>query len=439
MEKKRLYSHLTFEERVAIEKGIEKQHSFSEIAEDIGKDRSTVSREVKRNRIRKRSELAMDRRICRHTNESCPVSKKCGICIKQSCCGCRKACSPSCLSFEEKECPALDKPPYVCNKCRKKLACSYPRYYYNAKNAENRANEILSSSRSGANLTDDEFRRLDRIVRDGLSRGLSPYQIIQQSGGEEGLGICERTFYAYINSGIFPGICRLDLPARMYKPRKKSIQRMYKVDKRCLDGRRYDDFLEYMESFGDDPPCIVEIDTVVGSPDSDGFCLLTIHFVKTRFQLAYVRKRNDSRSVADVFNLLYEKLGRDDFMRLFPVILTDNGSEFSDPAAIENAPDGTRRTRLFYTHPNSSFEKGSCEKNHVHIRQIIPKGSAIRISQSQAQLMMSHINSVPRKSLNGFSPVQLFSLLYGDGILDKLGISRIPADEITLKPSLLSM
>lgn len=437
MGKKRLYTHLTFEERVAIEKGIEKQQSFSEIAKDIGKARSTVSREVKRNRIKKRSEL--QKSICRYTKENCPVSKMCGVCLKKNCCGCRKACSASCQSFEERKCPQQARPPYVCNRCKKRPVCSYSRYYYNARDAEKRADEMLSGSRAGANLTSEEFERLDRIVRDGLRRGLSPYQIIQQSGGEEGLGICEKTFYTYINSGIFPGICRLDLPSRMYRPRRKNIQRMYKVDKRCLDGRRYEDFLEYMECFGADPPGIAEIDTVEGGYNAGSFCLLTIHFVKIRFQLAYVRERNDSRSVACTFNQLYEKLGKEDFIRLFPVILTDNGSEFSDPAAIETAPDGTCRTRLFYTHPNSSFEKGSCEKNHVHIRQIIPKGTEIRISQSQAQLMMSHINSAPRKSLNGFSPIQLFALLYGDEILDRLGITRIPADEITLKPSLLSM
>ena len=50
MEKK--HSHLTLDERIVIEQGIKRKMSFSAIAASIGKDRSTVSREVQRNRKR---------------------------------------------------------------------------------------------------------------------------------------------------------------------------------------------------------------------------------------------------------------------------------------------------------------------------------------------------------------------------------------------------
>ena len=78
---------------------------------------------------------------------------------------------------------------------------------------------MLTTSRQGVNLTPEEQERLDRIVRDGIARGLSPYQIICQNGGEEGLGICEKTFYSYINDGVFAGIGRGDTRARPYKKR----------------------------------------------------------------------------------------------------------------------------------------------------------------------------------------------------------------------------
>lgn len=62
------------------------------------------------------------------------------------------------------------------------------------------------------------------------------------------------------------------------------------------------------------------------------------------------------------------------FMKLFPVILADNGSEFSNPKAIEFDEDENRRTYMFYCHPSSPFEKSGCKVNHEFIRRIVPKG-----------------------------------------------------------------
>ena len=67
--------------------------------------------------------------------------------------------------------------------------------------------------------------------------------------------------------------------------------------------------------------------------------------------LAFPRERNDAKSVADIFDSLEEKLGRDMFSRIFGAVLTDNGSEFSDPVALEAEMDGVRRTRVFYCDP----------------------------------------------------------------------------------------
>ena len=174
------------------------------------------------------------------------------------------------------------------------------------------------------NLTEDGRLNLEAIVADGLGRGLSPYQIISQNGGEEGLGICEKTFYTYINSGVFNGINRLDMRAKMYKPRRKNIERMYKKDKLCLNGRRYEDYLEHMASFpAGSAPSVVEMDSVAGRAGTDDYCLLTIHFTSCNFQLAYVREKNTCESVEKVFKWLYETLEHEDFTALFPVILTD--------------------------------------------------------------------------------------------------------------------
>ena len=141
----------------------------------------------------------------------------------------------------------------------------------------------------------------------------------------------------------------------------------------------------------------------------------------------------------EALNRIEDDVGSSLFYRLFPVILTDNGSEFSNPRAIEEDPhDGNiLRTLVFYCHAGASFEKGACEVNHEFIRRVSPKGADIPLSQPKISLMMSHINSYAREGLNGRSPYDLFSLIYGEETLQKLGIQRIPAREIILKPELL--
>ena len=50
--------HLTLEQRILIENGLVENKSFSEIARSIGKDPSTVSKEVRRHaRVKERNNL----------------------------------------------------------------------------------------------------------------------------------------------------------------------------------------------------------------------------------------------------------------------------------------------------------------------------------------------------------------------------------------------
>lgn len=89
--------------------------------------------------------------------------------------------------------------------------------------------------------------------------------------------------------------------------------------------------------------------------------------------LAFLRDYNDSQSVIDIFNRLYLELRPDRFMELFKVCLADNGSEFSNPSAIEFDDQCNRRTFVFYCDPSAPYQKGSAERNHEFIRCFIPK------------------------------------------------------------------
>jgi len=181
---------------------------------------------------------------------------------------------------------------------------------------------------------------------------------------------------------------------------------------------------------------VVEMDTVEGV--KGGKVLLTLHFCDQQFMLAFIRDDNTSRSITFIFEKLYWELGPEVFLRLFPVILTDNGSEFTNPSAIEFDAQGNRRTRIFYCDPSSPYQKPAVENNHEFIRRVIPKGRSFNsFNQDDISLMMNHINSYTRKKLNNQSPYQVFSFLYGEEILKKLGAVYIPSQDVTLKPELL--
>ena len=98
--------------------------------------------------------------------------------------------------------------------------------------------------------------------------------------------------------------------------------------------------------------------------------------------------------------------------KTFGAILTDNGSEFKNPQLLETSLSGERRTFVFYCDPMASWQKGRLERNHEFIRYILPKGHPFdKLSRQSVVLMMNHINSTTRASLNGRTPFELASLL----------------------------
>jgi IS30 family transposase len=145
------------------------------------------------------------------------------------------------------------------------------------------------------------------------------------------------------------------------------------------------------------------MDTVEGV--KGGSVLLTIHFTDSRFMLAFLRASNTAASVIEIFNSLYGILGHELFEELFPVLLTDNGGEFSNPRAIDFNSEGKERARIFYCGPSCPHQKGAAENNHKLSRRIVRKGLPFDpCSQEEISLMMNHINSYARKTLGGRPP-----------------------------------
>ena len=282
-------------------------------------------------------------------------------------------------------------------------------------------------------LTEEEIKDLNDIMDPLIRQGQSIEHIIMSN--PDTIMYSARSIYTYTRAGLLT-FKNWDLPRAIKMKPRTTKSTPLKVDKKCRIGRTWEDYLNFRneDEFLDISP--VEIDSVIGS--RGGKVLLTIMFTNCNFMLAFLRNRNNSQSVIDCFNFLDALLGRQIFMMLFPVILADNGSEFSNPAAIEFAPDGLRRTRLFYCDPMSPYQKPRVEQNHTYIRRILPKGSSFdSLTQHDIDLVMSHVNSCKRTALNGRSPFQAFSLLYGEQVLNLFPYKFLDPKDIVLRPSLL--
>lgn len=427
--------HLNLESRIIIETKLNEGESFKAIGRLLNKDCTTISKEVKNHISFEKSGAygkAFNDCLLAFQHE-CFAQRVCQECTSRKnrfCWSCGK-CSSSCILYEKYVCPKLSKPPYVCNGCPQRNKCSLEKRLYKASYAQKEYELVRKESRSGFALSESELRQIDDIVSPLLIKGQSLHHIAVHHADE--LMKSERTLYAYINSGLFTAR-NIDMPRTVRMRPRKNVSKNLKVDKACRLGRDFSCFQAYMQEHPD--LSIRQIDSVEGSKGSA--VLLTIHFVEQGLQLAFLRQHNDSQSVIDIFNRLYLEMRPDIFIELFPVLLADNGSEFSNPAAIESDMQGNPRTKMFYCDPSAPYQKGSCENNHEMIRRIIPKGEDIgQYTQEQIDLMMSHINSYARKKLGNKSPYEIFEFQYGKELLDIFHLQKIPADEIILSPELL--
>ena len=434
------YKHMSLDDRIEIQRGLKERKSFAEIGASIGRDGSTISKEIRGHLIIKETGTrsrpynpCAKRKNCLHEGDLCGE-----LCIKayswhnsKYCCICED-CFKRCKEFKEETCKALSKPPYVCNGCKEVRSCTLKKKVYDAKEAQKEYESVRSESRQGINLTPEELRRVDDIVSPLIRQGQSIHHICANNAGS--IMLDERTIYNYIDAGLL-SVGNIDLPRKVVY-RKRKGKKPIRVDKQCHVGRTYEDFLKFKEENPD--VAVVEMDSVESSRDSSKV-LLTLHFCSCNLMLAYLRDANTARSVTDIFNNLQKKLGIELFQRLFPVILNDRGSEFTDPVSIEcDLSTGELRTRIFYCDPGRSDQKGSIEVTHEFVRRILPKGTSFEfLSQEKVDLMMDHINSYKRKKLNDQCPLQLFSFLYGADVLETLNSHLIDPSEITLKPELL--
>ena len=425
--------HLTAEDRKVIEDSLNHKMSYASIAKALGKDPTTISKEVKAHTILWRKGALGGRcyNNCLH-QFSC---KKAGLCVpcgspkRQSFCRNCINCNQHCPDFEPMVCSRRKKTAHVCNGCGFMPGCNFEKKLYRASSAHEEYKTLLSEVRSGIGFSEEELKELDKKVSPLIRQGQSPHHISVHN--RDSLMVSEATIYRLVDSGLIAAR-NLDLPRKVRFKARKRKKSAFKVDRSCRVGRDYGCFQRFMEENPDTP--VVQLDSVIGK--KGGKVLLTVHFVNCEMMLAFLRESNDAKSVEDVFDSLYASLGHDRFAEIFRLCLADNGSEFSNPAHIEFSADGIRRTRVFFCNPQAPYQKGSAERNHEFIRYFIPKGTDMgQYSQADITLMMNHINSYSRVSLGNKCPYDVFRFLYGSDLLELLGCVTIPAQQVTLNKS----
>ena len=179
------------------------------------------------------------------------------------------------------------------------------------------------------------------------------------------------------------------------------------------------------------------MDTVKGCKEK-GKRMLNFVFCENNLMLSFLMPDGCADSVVNIFDFLTSILGAEQFQKLFPVILTDNGGEFKRVRELETTAEGELRTRLFYCDPYSSWQKPHIEKNQEYIRYVIPKGKSLSgFTQEDITLMANHINSTRRMKLEYQSPYEQVTSSEMLFLMKILGLEQIPQDEICLSKKLL--
>mgnify|MGYP000043153102 FL=1 len=414
--------HLTVQERIIIEKGIENGSTKAAIALTIGKDKSTFGKEIKKHRelVHKSSYKI-----------NCANMKNCShnhVCV-------------NCADFKPFTCNRRDRSPGACSGCSKYTHCRYDKYRYKADFSHKKYREDLVDSRTGINMSYEECKAMADIIVPLIKAGHSPYHIVTN---HPELNISEKTLYNYIENGIFREFGLLDINLRIKTKRKitKKASNKYKKreDKKYLNGRTYDDFINYTAE--NKNLSVVEMDTVYNNGSTCPF-MQTFKFLDYSFMFIVYQEEKTAKSMVEGVDLLEKILGEDLFSEEVAIIKTDRGSEFCDAEGFEKEENESRRTRIFYCDPMASGQKGSLENNHKEIRYICPKENDLNDlglnSQEKENLIVSHINSQSKEHLKGKSPLEVMEFM-NPALYQKFkdfGIERINKDNIVLKPYLL--
>jgi len=414
------YCHLSYEDRKNIEDLLNEGIKVSVIAKKLKKSHSTIIREIERNKTYYKPSnwnnyhaQCKNRSTCNKSdNFMCPETKDC---------------------FVRNTCEKLDKSPHVCNSCKSRNGCRKERFTYYARKANDCYLEVVSDSKKGINLTEEEVYNINKVITPLIMKGQTVNHVYINH--PEILDFSKTSFYNYTSLGLFE-FKPSNLPRMVRYKKRKNNKRRTRKEREIRINRTYEDFIDYISKNSDKQ--IVEMDTVEGLK-SDSKCLLTLLWRKYNFMLIFLLESQTTDEVTRIFEYLQQALLEDDYKKLFQVILTDNGSEFFDVLNIEcHHKTGEQLTKVFYCDPSASWQKGSLEKNHEFIRYVLPKKTSFKdLTQNDCDILKNHINSLCRESLNNNCPFKAMLFLCNEEVLNLLNCYYIEPDQVQLNKKLL--
>lgn len=406
---------ITINDRINLQASLEKHLPWRETAKVLKKDRTTIFRELKNY-----YSIRDGRQTCEH-------------CGKRDGCGMKYTVTQNkinCDQFLPIFCSRLNHYPFVCNGCENSKKCKREKHYYDCINAENRSLNNRVGTRKKKKITEKNIEILNNVVSPLIFKGQSIHHIYETNPVLKTI-CCERTIRRLLYDRYFDAKAHDLLRYTRFKHKTKrlnnnenkiiNIERLFK--------RTYTDFQRYTKAHPNKR--VVQFDSVIGKRN-DETAILTITFPKERFQFGIKIKKSDSESVYSKLHQFFLKIGQKRTKEIFPILLADNGVEFSTFHNLEKFD-----IRVYFTNPYRSNDKAECERNHEFIRYVIPKGKTMDIySQEDINLMFSHINSYIRESNQNKTPYELVKESLGTEFLDLIGIKSINPNDVILKPIL---
>ena len=376
--KMKTWKHLNLEQRKIISSGIAHNDKLINIAERLELDPRGISREVRRNRI--------------------PIGYPDGTISK---------------------CTKLNRWPLVCTKCKFRYSsnCKHVKLKYDAKTAQRKADANLINSRRGIDLDDEEFNKLDSIIKKGIDENKSIYQIKIENRKEINKSIT--TLYRYINNGYLT-TKRIDLPyAVKYKKRKHNKKYDYSNNEIDRTGHTYLDYLSFIHKH---PRVNVWQLDFLGAIKTDSKNILSLILPDVHFTLLDIITNPNSSKVIKFFDDLEERIGTNNFIELIPVILTDRDPCFADIEGIcFSKITGEERCKLFFCDPYVSNQKPNVENINKQIRKFFPKGKSVdHLSKEDVLNKNLTLLNTPIKSLDGYTPIDAFKVVYGEDLFYKI-------------------
>lgn len=316
-------------------------------------------------------------------------------------------------------CKKLERWPYVCTSCSKRYSssCNFAKYIYDVKYAQTNADINLIDSRRGIDIDSDEFKQLDYLIKNGVEHHESIYQIKIKNNSTIRKSLT--TIYRYINNGYLK-TKRIDLPyAVKYKKRKHNKKYDYSNNKIDRSNHTYLDYLAYIHT---NPNVYVWQLDFLGAIKSDTKSILTFILPTLQLSILDIISKPDSSKVVKFFDDLENSVGTETFKELFPVILTDRDPAFSDFNGIcYSKITGEERCKLFYCDPYVSNQKPNVENMNKQLRLFFPKGKSInKYTKKDIKNINITLLNKPLKSLDGNSPKDAFTKIFGNELLNKI-------------------